>query len=350
MGMLGQRVLHAVTAVLTVVATVVVALVAGGAPASAGTVRPCTITESLGSFLSGATVAVPASRFGPPEWGVPLVTDVDVTLDMRVSFPTGLRAAFAAGSRPESTLFDVPSLEESGAFQLRFDDAAPAGWSGSPTYPRSGTFAPQEPLLRGPLPMDPSGATPFSVTLRSTSVYFPLGASGAVTITSSICDSDGDDVQERLDNCPSAVNTDQVDWDADGRGNACDATPGTDPASVPSTPVVQPTTGTPTPPTAGCAAGCAYARTLDLTYRAKRHRLTGAVGSPARGCRSEAEVTLWRARKGADRRLKVVTTRATGAFRTAAPRRPGRYYATVATPDQPLCGAARSRTVRIRKA
>ena len=71
--------------------------------------------------------------------------------------------------------------------------------------------------------------------------------------------------------------------------------------------------------------------------------------STAAGCRTDADVTIWRKRKGEDRKLVVVTTRSTGKFRTKAPRKPGRFYATVGSPDQPLCGNATSRVVRIKR-
>ena len=51
-----------------------------------------------------------------------------------------------------------------------------------------------------------------------------------------------------------------------------------------------------------------------------RHRLVGTVESAAVGCRSDVPVTIWRKRSGEDRKLIVVTTRATGKFRTKAPR------------------------------
>jgi hypothetical protein len=77
-------------------------------------------------------------------------------------------------------------------------------------------------------------------------------------------------------------------------------------------------------------------------------RLRGTVSSPASGCRSGAEVTLWRQKKGADQRLVMLTSRTSGAFSTTRPAWPGRYYVTVSSPDQPLCGSARSRAIRVK--
>ncbi len=161
-----------------------------------------------------------------------------------------------------------------------------------------------------------------------------------VTVTTDHCDSDGDGVVDRVDNCPATPNADQVDWDGDRTGNACDPTPGT--APVPPTPTLPPVTHLP-----GCTSGCVYERTVALTYTKAGRRLTGTVESVAEGCRSAVAVTVWRKRPGADRRLVVVTTRDSGRFRTKAPRRPGRYFATVGSAAEPLCGAGQSRAVRV---
>jgi hypothetical protein len=162
-------------------------------------------------------------------------------------------------------------------------------------------------------------------------------------------DDDNDGAVDTSDNCPTTANSDQTDWDGDRIGNACDATPGIAPpppsTTTPTTPVPPGTV----PPPPGCTASCAYASTIGLRHQKARHRLTGRVESVAVGCRSGVEVTIWRKKSGEDRKLVVVTTRPTAKFRTRAPRRAGRYYATVGSPAQPLCGNATSRVVRIRK-
>ena len=167
-------------------------------------------------------------------------------------------------------------------------------------------------------------------------------------------DDDNDGTADVTDNCPTVANADQTDWDGDRVGNACDSTPGT--APVAPTPTTGPTpTTSPTPitsppgTTSGCTSGCAYVRTVGLRHVARKHRLVGKVESPAVGCRSEVPVTLWRKRSGADRKLKVVTTRPTGTFRTQAPVRAGRYYVSVGSAAEPLCGAGTSRVVRVRR-
>ena len=165
-------------------------------------------------------------------------------------------------------------------------------------------------------------------------------------------DDDNDGVADTSDNCPSTVNADQTDWDGDRIGNACDSTPGTAPVTPVPTPTPTPTPPpmtNPVPPTAGCTASCAYVRTVELRHRAERHRFQGTVASVADGCRSSVPVTIWRKRSGADRKLVVVTSRGSGAFRTRAPRAAGRYYATVGSAAEPLCGTDRSRVVRVRR-
>ncbi|RYB92469.1 hypothetical protein EUA06_05820 [Nocardioides glacieisoli] len=163
-------------------------------------------------------------------------------------------------------------------------------------------------------------------------------------------DDDNDNVADVSDNCPTTAN-DQTDWDGDRIGNACDTTPGIAPPPPATTPVPPGTTTPPgtVPPPPGCTASCAYASTIGLRHQKARHRLTGKVESVAFGCRAGVEVTIWRKKSGEGRKLVVVTTRSTAKFRTRAPRRAGRYYATVGSPAQPLCGNATSRVVRIRK-
>lgn len=190
----------------------------------------------------------------------------------------------------------------------------------------------------------------------------PKPSSGAGTDSQLPCeppdpcstDSDGDGVPDCDDPCPS----DPYD--------TCDDPPPTTNPPTTQPPTSQPPTTQPTPtqppaptstptatptgvPTAlpGCQTACAYVRRVDLRVTATK--LKGAVDSVAQGCRADATVTLWRAKKGADRRLVVLTSKQTGTFRTGRPARAGRYYVTVTSPEQPLCASATSPTVRVRR-
>ena len=142
-------------------------------------------------------------------------------------------------------------------------------------------------------------------------------------MTPNTCDSDGDGIEERSDNCPTVANPDQADWDGDGVGNACDATPGI------------------APTTPGCTVGCTYESTVGLRHRPER-RLVGKVESAAVGCRAGVEVTIWRKRSGATASWWWSPPGRPGRSAPGAPRA-GRYYATRRVARPPLCGNATSR-------
>ncbi|MBL0749233.1 thrombospondin type 3 repeat-containing protein [Nocardioides baculatus] len=289
--------------------------------------RPFTLTVPDDAFLPGATV-----------------TDVDVRVVWENARAATISAVHAGATQP---LLSSLGLDYR-AYDVTFDDEAPAAWTAAAT---TGRHRPSGDLAA----FDASSAAgQWGLAASAPFNFGPLVISSfEVTITTSGCDSDGDGVAENVDNCPTVPNADQLDWDGDQRGNACDGTPGT-PPPTPSPTAASPTTApSTTPPVApispSCTAGCAYTRTVDLRHQAARHRLLGTVTSPAVGCESSVPVTLWRKRSGADRKLVVLTTRASGSFRTKAPRRAGRYYATVTSRDQALCGDASSRVVRIRR-
>lgn len=212
----------------------------------------------------------------------------------------------------------------------------------------------------------------------------PKPPAGAGTAAQNPCeptpdpDYDGDGWPDYQDNCPSTYNPGQEDTDGDLTGDACDPTPTGEPTTTPPTttppttqppttqppttqppttqppttqpPVTPSPTGTPTsgPITSpGCQISCAYLRQVELRVTAKK--LQGTVASTAQGCRAAATITVWREKKGADRRLVVLTSTPTGAFRTGRPARAGRYYVTVTSPEQPLCASVTSATVRVKR-
>lgn len=171
-------------------------------------------------------------------------------------------------------------------------------------------------------------------------------------------DSDGDGLYDCEDPCPSdpangcVVPTDPPTTQPPTTQPPTTQPPTTAPPTAPTTapaPTTSPT-GTPAPtPVPGCQDACFYPR--EVALRATGTTLRGTVTSTASGCRGGATVTVWRhQKKGSDRRLVVVSSRASGAFRTTRPARAGRYYVTVASPEQPQCGPARSRALRITRA
>ncbi len=169
-------------------------------------------------------------------------------------------------------------------------------------------------------------------------------------------DSDGDGVSDCYDPCP--VDPYDTCDDPPPTTNPPTTQPPTTqppttqpPTTQPPTtqpPVTSPPTVSPTVPPGtqpGCLVGCAYVRAVDLAVT--RTKLKGTIDSTAQGCRSDAAVTVWLKKKGADRRLAVLTSGPTGTFRTARPARAGRYYVTVTSPEQPLCASVTSATVRV---
>lgn len=313
------------------------ATVSTGSPASAAAV-PCTQTfgSNGGASQQGATVFVPANAWLTSG---ARVTDVDVRI-----------VGQGYGSSQGPLTITVTHDQRADIYRSQFQDNYYPSWdltfddeAGSRPAPgqTTGRVRPTFPLSIHDLSLA-GGA--WRVDFEQTSGGFDLIAV-ELTITSDDCDSDGDGVAETADNCPTTANADQTDWDGDRIGNACDTTPGV----APSPPSTTPPPPEVVPPPPGCTASCAYASTLGLRHQKARHRLTGKVDSVALGCRAGVEVTIWRKKSGTDRKLVVVTTRPTGTFRTKAPRRAGRYYATVGSAAQPLCGGAESRVVRIRR-
>lgn len=343
MGML-TRARAGVVTVLGLVLTSTVVVVATGTPASAAAV-PCTQTFTGSSWqgpplsefqVRSVAVNVPSGAFLPGA----VVRDVDARVVANVS--GAIITDLNVNDRQLRLLQDF-AIGEGGSqvTDLVLDDAGPARPQGA----AFGRFRPDIGSLASFHGMP--AAAPWVFIFNNPGQAGPLQPIQVqVTITTDGCDSDGDAVSESSDNCPSVANADQTDWDGDRLGNACDASPGT--APVPPTNPTSPAITSPVTALPGCTSGCAYARTVELRL-AKRHRLRGAVESVASGCQSSVPVTLWRKRRGADRKLVVLTTREGGTFRTKAPRRAGRYYVTVGSAEEPLCAADRSRAVRVKR-
>ncbi len=331
-----------------VLASTVVVVVGTGTSASAAAV-PC--RQSFTAAYQGRTLYGGDAGWidvhiasGPSLPSSTTVTDVDVSVRLDDAGQAQVELHHGFSGTIELARFGGSDGARSQPVDMRFDDSAPP----RAPYQTTGVAHPVQALsaYAGDFAStDAAGRAPWQLIVWNPSGGTPVQPQSAtVHLTLATCDSDGDGVQEHVDNCPSVANADQANWDGDQLGNACDSSPGSPPPPPPNpTPITSPVTSVP-----GCTVGCAYARTVELRL-AKRHRLRGVVESVASGCHSSVPVTLWHQRRGADRKLLVVTTREGGTFGTRAPRRAGRYYVTVGSADEPLCAADRSRAVRVRR-
>lgn len=307
-------------------------------PSVAAAPVPCTQTQGYidAAVPSGATATYSFTVIADAFPAGATLVDLDVGLGF--DDYTGNAGVWVAHAGREIELMGpyppVPSPQP--RFDLVYDDEAAAPLA--PDSPSGGRYKP--PQRPGDLPLSTFDGTSvggaYAVRITNYGAGVVMVKRLQLVMTISTCDSDGDGIEEKVDNCPTVANADQTDWDGDRVGNACDVTPGAAPTP--------PGTGTPT-----CTTGCAYVRTVGLRHQMRRHRLVGKVESAAVGCRREIPVTIWRTRPGADRKLVVLTTRRTGKFRTKAPRKAGRYYASVGSPAEPLCGNDTSRVVRVRR-
>ncbi|RYB94776.1 hypothetical protein EUA93_10695 [Nocardioides oleivorans] len=324
------------TAVAVAMVTAAATLAGAGTTEPARAAVPCVLSQpALAAPIDlapGESVTRSFTLPAPDGRGDLTIADLDVSLSF-VDYAVGPNIHVIHAGVDVQLMGAYPPSPPSSAYSLTFDDEAAVPLS--PNSPAGGRYKP--PQVAGFLPLSAFDTTPvqgayaLTVTNPDTSTAAVRLRDWTLVVTPSTCDSDGDGVDERADNCPSAANPDQADWDADGVGNACDPSPG------------------PPPGTPGCSQGCAYPRTVTLDHQRKKHRLRGKVDSVAVGCRSQVSVTIWHARTRRDRKVLVVTTRGNGSYATQAPRRPGRYYATVGSAGEPLCGADRSRAVRVRR-
>lgn len=319
------------------------------APAAAA-VQPCTVsyqasgTPIRSQFDAGKNHSLHWYNFDVQD--PRQVTDIDIAVDW--THPDASSLALHLLS-PQTTSALVPTIQAvntnmaSGTVTgvYAFDEEVTAAPIAGPN-PAAGTYRPATPenALEGH-----PGRGNWSLWLSNYGNQPGTVRSATLTLTYATCDTDGDGIEERADNCPSAANPDQANSDDDALGDACDLDLDGDSLAnaADGCPAVAAATG----------SGCPTAgRTVRLRTVKGAPRLRITVASPAPGCRDRAEATLFRVRKGAGKDLKlvVVTTNARGKARPKAPRRPGRYYVTVArsyAAGEAECASARSTRQRL---
>ncbi len=173
-----------------------------------------------------ATVYLPCETPAPNV----LCVGASTTADTRASFSNyGATAVdvFAPGTRIESTTFDGGYGYMQGTSMATPNTVGVAAllFAQQPTL--TGAQARQR-LINS---VDPLPGLP-SVAGGRVNAHRALAGTG---------DSDGDGIDDDVDNCPSVVNPDQADADGDGHGDACDSSP--NPIAPPANPVVPPTGG-----------------------------------------------------------------------------------------------------------
>jgi len=170
------------------------------------------------------------------------------------------------------------------------------------------------------------------------------GTWGNATLTLTVdCDADQDGVADATDNCQATANTDQANTDDDALGDACDLDVDGDNLANAADRCPRAAAAT----TSGCPA---VGRTASLRYARATRKLKAVVRSDVPGCRSDAAVTLYRAKRGKDTKLVVGTTNSNGRWTRKAPKVAGRYYVKVATSlvrGEAECGRATSRKARM---
>lgn len=354
-----------------------VSVVAPTAPATAAEPVPCVRTVSgSGGVIAEAPRAAGELVTSTFELQAPrspaLVEDVDVTFAIEHANAAQLRVRLSRGDNP---MIVQRRLADSGpqVRPLTWDDEAGAAYGvDSP----AGTYVPDQPLSL--LDGTPAQGT-WRLLVDNWAAVQGRVVSWSVRISYSICDADGDSVEDHSDNCTGAANPDQSDLDGDGIGDTCDDDFDGDGlvGGADNCPLVSNVGQTDTDADAlgdacdpdddgdgradgsdRCAlapattsSGCPSVATK-VKLRREKSRLVGRVSSDRRACVARVEVTLKRARPGRDQKLVVLTTRSEGKFRTRAPRAGGRLYVVVRSrvaADVAECGASRSRTIRVRR-
>ena len=333
--------------IVLVLAAALLPVVAGGTSADA-VIQPCTV-----SYAAPTNVTIPPKGTDPSHSFIIIPFDVtdtrvvtDLALAIDIAHPSGGSLSLHLhGSRSVglSAMQAHNVNQTSGVWNGRylFDEetgAAPA----TGADPAPGTYKPasQEDRLEG-APAYP-GTDTWNLWVLNYSDVPGTMRNMTLTLTYSTCDTDGDGVEDKVDNCPTAANPDQANIDDDSLGDACDLD--VDGDALANTADGCPGVGSINP--TGCPSASRRAR---LRWLDDKVRLQASVTSPVEACQSGARIKLWRVRPHRDTKLLAVDATASGRYRFKVPRR-ARYYVTVSpsyVPGQAECGKAVSRKVRV---
>lgn len=346
----------------------------------------CTVTGTgAGAVLPDGGTATAVAVVDAGE-AAPII-DLDVQLSATHAAVEELEVALAHGA-DTVTLADVehPALQPPLADWANFtgtvwDDEAPldkAYPNGVVTPPFTGPHRPTQALTA----FDGDDAQG-QWTLTVTEDLAGLAAGGSLdhwaVVVRYDCDLDKDGIANKLDNCPSAANTDQVDFEGDGRGDVCDPDDDNDGASDDvdncswlandqadldddgfgdacdedpdgdgffigdQCPRVYGFTDT------GCPT---VDRTLTATYVSKKKAFKGRLTADAPRCHKRRVVEMFRVARGRDPKVDQDRTNRRGVWRIDRDgKRRGRFYVRAAgetIPSTGYCAPARSNRVRLR--
>jgi subtilisin-like proprotein convertase family protein len=334
---------------LAVVTTAAALAVVDAPKAADAAVQPCTVTYSR----TGGPIRVGPDAGKDHSWN-PFtieVADTRQVVDLDISYVIDFPAAQDLSVHvlgPKSGGALVPSVQTlnrgmatggtlNGTYT--FDDEAGTRKVSGATNP-PGSYVPATPAS-GLEDFPAAGSWSLWVLNYSSTVGGTLSGF-SLTLTYATCDTDGDGVEDKADNCVTTVNVDQSNRDDDSLGDACDLDSDGDGLAdaVDGCPTVASSSST------GCPTA---SRAAKLRWLEGKERLQATISSPVAACEAGARIRLWKVRPHRDTKLLAVDASSAGRYRFKVPHG-ARYYVTVSSaysPGQAECGKAVSRKVRV---